>query len=333
MSSSSSSPPAPPEIARLFWGEKVTYEVLRQELDRAGVVVIKGVLLPMQVAVARKLLWDWLEKLAPGVERDSPSKWVEGTRPPHQGGLIQHFGVGWNGASVYVRECVKPVFDRVWGTDGLWCSFDGISVTFNNGSGRKRKLDDDKWNVHVDQTSQGFKSVQGGVALTRQARDSHCFACVPGSHKIHEKLMGLHRGILPAHWCKADIVMVQSMKNHGLQLEVVDLEEGDLVLWRSDLMHFSVPYAKEAPASARREQIFVSMGPPPAVAKTRAAEVAKRRKYYEENRTSMHSTDRVRVFGKEPRTFGEEEGKKRAKMQVQPPAELTESQKKMHGLN
>jgi hypothetical protein len=188
--------------------------------------------------------------------------------------------------------------------------------------------------VHIDQTTPGFISVQGGLAVTSQAENEHVFLCIPGSHVHHEELLTIWEKANPGkkpelHWEIMIPEQLTFLRSKGLEMRRVPMNAGDFVLWDSRTVHSSAPYCADAPLSAMRLQIFVCMRP---VTELSEKERKVRREAYESGRVSKHSADQIRLFGKQPRMYSQEDKATHEKMKVPPSVELSEEEKLVYGL-
>lgn len=314
---------------------------MKAAFDEDGFMVLSQVLTGEQCDQVLKLFWDYTESMCPGVDRNDLSTWNSKTRFPNQGGLIQHGCVGWQAPSVMVRDLTKHVFAELWGTDDLWTSIDGVSATMKHPTPRFvpfESVDDwdaRKWadtSVHVDQTTPGLLSIQAGVAITDQREDEHVFTCIPGSHKHHEHLLSLGPAKKTLHWEIMNEAQLEYLRSQSLDMIRVPLRAGDMVLWDSRTVHSSAKYCKTARTDAFRLQVFVCMLPAPIDPRVRAAEIAKRRAAYEKGLTGKHSPWPLRPFGAKPRLYSKEDDERFLSFKIPAPVELTEEQKKLHGL-
>ncbi len=316
-------------------------EQMNAALERDGYCVVSHVLTPAQCDAATDAVWTYFEKLSPAIKRDDMKTFNSTNRPLHTRGLVQHYNVGFQEASVLVRQWVKPVFAELYGTQKLWTSVDGVSVSIkpkrchykNEADWQKNHWEDDA--VHVDQTTVSadgkHSCVQGGVAITDQHADEHVFLCVPGSHKFHKELLALGPTKKKLHWeiMKEEHHQVSFLRSKGLEMKRVPLKRGDMVLWDSRVVHSSSPYFATCPAGAQRIQIFACMLPVSRVPfEQRAVQMAKRQKAYDDGVVSKHSPDLIRFFGKLPQTYGKPQGHFVVPASVQ----MTLEEKRLHGL-
>ncbi len=312
---------------------------MNKALARDGYCVLRNVLSEDQCVAVETSLWNYMEALSPAIKRDDLATLTPANRPIHTRGLIQHYNVGFQEASVLVRQWAKPVFAELYGTQELWTSVDGLSLSTK--PKRCHYKDQADWNknhwerdpVHVDQTTvtdDGKHScVQGGFAITSQHADEHVFLCVPGSHVMHAELLALGPAKKKLHWEIMNDSQKELMKHEGLEMKRVPLNRGDAVLWDSRVVHSSSPYLQTAPAGAKRIQVFACMLPVSRVpAAKRADQMAKRQKAYDQGVVSKHSPDLIRLFGKLPQTYGADQ----SHFTIPASVTMTPAERQLHGL-
>jgi ectoine hydroxylase-related dioxygenase (phytanoyl-CoA dioxygenase family) len=177
------------------------YPELREQFERDGYLVIENVVNIEDRELLVNGFWNYIEALSPVVSRKNTETWWNATInneriwPVNIHGLIQGYNVGFQEFTVKSRMLCKKVFEDLYGTKELVTSFDGISFSNKPKIHKYQNIDD--WEtkgivrdaVHVDQTTPGFRCVQGGLALVDQQEDGHVFLCIPGSHKLHDKLL------------------------------------------------------------------------------------------------------------------------------------------------
>jgi len=116
----------------------------------------------------------------------------------------------------------------------------------------------------------------------------------------------------------------------------VHLKKGDVVLWRSNLVHSSAGYCKSAAADAIRLQIFVAMRPALTVGDSdkAKAEIANRKRAFDGNKVSKHSADEIRLFEGKPRMYGVADNAQYEEMnaRVPKPPKMNDEQLRLHGL-
>ena len=100
-------------------------------LEEQGYVDIKNALSSSEAAKTLELLWDYLEGLDTGIDRNDVSTWGDERWPTcAHGGIMPSYGIGHSEAQWYLRGIpnVKKAFAKIWNTDELLTSFDGVSL-------------------------------------------------------------------------------------------------------------------------------------------------------------------------------------------------------------
>ena len=100
-------------------------------LDEHGYVVIANALTNDEAATAVSKLWDYLEALGTGINRNDPNTWDNERWPTAvHGGILPGHGIGQCDAQWYIRDVpnVRQSFAAVWDTEELLVSFDGVSL-------------------------------------------------------------------------------------------------------------------------------------------------------------------------------------------------------------
>ena len=123
-------------------------------LDEHGFVVLANALSAQEAEHAMSLLWDYLEELGTGIDRTDVSTWDDDRWPTAvHGAILPSYGVGHSAAQWYIRDIpkVKQAFARVWDSDDLLVSFDGVTIwrpwTYNS---NWRTNEGNSW-LHIDQ--------------------------------------------------------------------------------------------------------------------------------------------------------------------------------------
>lgn len=176
-------------------GVEYDREFIMKELKENGYVVLKNVVSAEKCEEIKNDFLEYMEKLEPDFKKDDKSTWTNDVLPFRTRGLLQHFKVGTQPHAVKARDAVKHVFETIWETDKLLTSFDGTSFAMKPKVCKMKNLQD--WiektekvdPIHIDQTTEGFSSVQGGLAVVNQSENCKVFLVVPKSHLYHHRLM------------------------------------------------------------------------------------------------------------------------------------------------
>jgi hypothetical protein len=224
--------------------------------------------------------------------------WIKKAKVPYTThGVVKHHQVGqqpfqWQ---TRCRKEVQEPFKKIFKTDRLVCSFDGIGYVPAEGKRR-----DSFW-MHTDQApnSSGFKSVQGIVALTSNSINT--FKCLPGSHLLHGKYFA-SKGVsdkskLGKNWHRLESdTDFEIHTGVAIEPKSVPLEAGDLLIFDSRLFHQNAQGGNE-----ERLVQYVTFLPKEG---RDLKQKEKRVKYFNDRRTTSHWPYPLNVNGTQPQTYG-----------------------------
>lgn len=218
-------------------------------LNKYGYAVVKNVASENEIFEARKLFWDWAEKISPNLSRKDPESWTDKNwvGNPNNGicAFVHHSEFAWK---TRLLPLVKKAFSEIWKSSDLIVSFDSANafrpwqreITWQTKGG---------W-WHIDQNSltgehaQGRVCVQGFVTYYDATQETGGLCLIPKSHidfkKVCERASSAKLG--------SDFVPVIIEEEPILQNEngiLILLQAGDLVLWDSRTIHCNTPGWKD----------------------------------------------------------------------------------------
>ncbi len=219
----------------------------KEYLEREGYVVLKETLTKQQAGKTLNLLWDYLEELDTGIDRKDPKTWDDDRWPTAaHGGILPSYGIGHSKSQWYLRSIpnVKKAFAKIWGTEDLLTSFDGVSLWRPWNINPQWKTESGQTWFHIDQhpiSRPGKQCVQGLVNLLPTSEEIGGNVMVPGSHKFfknipqeyEERLAKLPLGVDHFRFPNDD-PKLSSQKPIMCHMEV-----GDMLLWDSRTIHCS----------------------------------------------------------------------------------------------
>ena len=219
----------------------------KEYLEREGYVVLKETLTKQQAGKTLNLLWDYLEELDTGIDRKDPKTWGDDRWPTAaHGGILPSYGIGHSKSQWYLRSIpnVKKAFAKIWGTEDLLTSFDGVSLWRPWNINPRWKTESGQTWFHIDQhpiSRPGKQCVQGLVNLLPTSEEIGGNVMVPGSHKFfknipqeyEERLSKLPLGVDHFRFPNDD-PKLSSQKPIMCHMEV-----GDMLLWDSRTIHCS----------------------------------------------------------------------------------------------
>ncbi len=233
------------EIERFEPGDPAAMSFLEQE----GYVVFAEALNPQQAGVAMDKLWDYLEGLGTGVDRNDIDTWDDDRWPTAvHGAILPSYGIGHCAAQWYIRDAgrVHDCFAQVWDNDDLLVSFDGVSIwrpwTYKD---HWRTNEGNSW-LHIDQHPigrPGKHCVQGLVNLLESSPMTGGNVVVPGSHRLFEQIPHLYKERLARIHPSIDHFRFPNDDAglRGYHPIMAHLYPGDLLLWDSRTIHCSAP--------------------------------------------------------------------------------------------
>ena len=255
-------------------------EQVKQSLIEKGYAVIKDVLSFEEIQSIKQKFFDWKTRVDNDVFHDKID--------PH--GIYKYHEVGNQEHAWLVRTNpkVQDVFKYIWDTDELIVSFDGTCYI---PSDCKKK---DKCWTHTDQSAKksGLYCYQGLVSLTDNKERT--LVVYEGSHLKHEEYFKNRNITDNKDWNLIDVKYLESIKETR---RVLDVPAGSLVLWDSRCFHQN----QFGQCNEERVVQYVCYLPKSI---TTQHNTKKRRKYFEERRTTSHWPFPVKVNAKQPRTFG-----------------------------
>ncbi|EIW68060.1 hypothetical protein M231_04972 [Tremella mesenterica] len=216
------------------------------DLDEKGWTVVKGVVPKEKAAKYVDRMYEWAEKYGTGFKRDDRETWQIKNMPAfNKAGLINRNGVGheqfvWDMRS---EPALIDAFAKIWGTDQLLVSFDGINITLPY-------KDDLGWRAepwpHVDQSPlKRYKHcIQGIINLADNGPKDGGLMILDGSFQLYNQFFEENDADKPADgWSWLDQYsftekQMQWFYDHGCKWTKLACEPGDLLLWDSRCVHY-----------------------------------------------------------------------------------------------
>lgn len=281
-----------------------TAKTARETLDKYGVAIIPDVLNTFECIHMEDLAWEWLTEISRDLKTPFDYKKPETFKSVAQelqashGMLWQRYGIGQSEFLWYVRShpAVVQVFQKLWGTCSLKTSFDGGSIQKapeETGWGWYKQQYD--W-FHVDQCPGrlGFECVQGWVTARDVLEGDATLEFLEGSHKKFHLL----KSPKTDDWYK---LTKEDLENFSDCPRVsIRCPAGSLVLWDSRTVHQGIQPIQRRKKINDRIVAYVCMMPD-TLTKT---EQNKRRRAYEDGRTSSHWPKKCKLNSVAPQLRG-----------------------------
>lgn len=282
-------------------------------VNQYGVAIIPNLLDDIECEKMVSGMWDTLEDITQlwtnPITRNNQASWrnIKDLLPLHSM-LLQYWSIGhaqfiWN-----LRENLKcvDVFSKIWNTkaEDLLVSFDGASFHMPSeitGIGWHRST----W-YHSDQSfvTKGFKCVQSWVTGLDVNRGDATLAFYEGSNNYHTEF-GEAFGITDkGNWYKMDSdEKINFYTERGCQAKRIMCPKGSLVLWDSRTIHCGTEPIRGRESPNMRCVAYLCYMPRNMATKKN---IQKKIKAFEEMRMTTHWPCDVKLFAKNPRTYGGE---------------------------
>jgi hypothetical protein len=267
-------------------------------LDEQGFVVFANALSSGEADQAMSMLWDYLEELGTGVDRNNSNTWDDDRWPTAvHGAILPSIGIGHCAAQWFIRDVanVKRCFSQVWDDEELLVSFDGVSLWRPWAENEQWRTNEGLTWMHIDQHPigrPGKHCVQGLVNLLPTDAGIGGNMVVPGSHRLFEKIPQLYEERLGRIHPSIDHFRFPS--NDPLLGEyqpiVAHMEPGDLMLWDSRTIHCSAAGSVgSSPQGILRAASLICMMPK---AKSNPQVIAQRKAAIETRTSTTNWSDR-----------------------------------------
>ncbi|KAL8613150.1 hypothetical protein ACOMHN_042959 [Nucella lapillus] len=232
-------------------------EKIMAELDEKGYCVVPNVLTTEECDKHIASYKQWHDQF-------------KGDWPFQRHSIIQSYRIGHFAATWETRLSAKKVFETLWQTKKLLCSFDAVAI-----SPPPEKDADDKgfttpgahW-LHLDQSAkrQGLHCYQGAVYLEETSDTDFCFRVLEGSHK-HTDDFYTENPECGSSSRKMDFFKLREphakwYEGRGCRWTKVPVPKGGIVLWDSRTVHDNCRPEPGRPNADRwRYVVFACMGP------------------------------------------------------------------------
>ena len=216
-------------------------------LESEGYVIIKNALTANEASKTLDLLWDYLENLGTGIDRTNPMTWSDDKWPTcAHGGIIPSYGIGHSEAQWFVRGVpnVKKAFAKVWGTNDLLTSFDGVSLWRPWNIDPSWKTQSGQAWFHIDQhpiSKPGKQCIQGLINLLPTSKEIGGNVVIPKSHNFFKDLPEEYKERVERLPLDIDHFRFphDDPKLSSEPAVMAHMEPGDMLLWDSRTIHCS----------------------------------------------------------------------------------------------
>lgn len=286
---------------------------LKKTLEKYGVAIIPSVLSHSETEGMKNGMWDSLEHITQKMEtplsRDDQTTWRSFYELfPLHSMLLQHWQIGHAQFVWELRQNPKiiEIFRKFWGTDDLLVSFDGVSFHLPPEVTKKGWFQtSSKW-LHTDQsyTRNGFECMQSWVTAYDVNEGDATLTFLEKSHLYHGEFAETFGITEKSNWYKLeDEEHVSFYKNKGCKQKSIRCPAGSMVFWDSRTIHAGQEAVKGRENQNIRNVVYLCYMPRELASPT---DIKKKISYFETQRLTSHWPCKIKVFGKNPRTYGKE---------------------------
>lgn len=217
------------------------YGDFRDALRDEGFVVVKNAIPRANAIEYQNRAYDWVRTFNTPLDFHDPDTWIKENIPltnranAFAAYCVSHEKFMWEAR---MEPGVLSAFGKLWGTDELLTSFDGLNITFPN---RKDVPAREPWE-HVDQSpsKRGAHCIQGIIHLSPSGLDDGGLVLIPKSHRYHDEFFDTHPR---KSFNGRDVYLFTEQelswfKDKGLYPHKVCCEPGDLIMWDSRVIHY-----------------------------------------------------------------------------------------------
>jgi hypothetical protein len=288
-----------------------TKETLRNTIETYGVAIIPSVLDEHECSRMVNEIWDFFEHITNSweipIDRTNESTWREFYKLyPMHSMLIQHWGIGHAQSSWNLRQNIKivEIFAHFWdcSVDDLLVSFDGLSLNLPPEITKRGWNRGNTW-YHTDQsyTSNEFRCIQSFITGLDINEYDATLSIMEGSNRYHGECQQKFNIADKSDWYKLSREQEAFYSEKGCIIRNVKCPKGSMVFWDSRTIHCGIEAGKERAIPNLRAVTYLCYMPRNICSD---ANMKKKRKAADELRSTSHYPCKIKLFAKNPRTYG-----------------------------
>lgn len=291
-----------------------TMNTVKKTLEKYGVAIIPNVIDEDEIDDMNKGIWKHLEEITKNCEVPIKQKDKKSWNTFYDlfvmhSMLMQHFSIGhaqyvWN-----LRQNPKiiKIFAKLWGVSDseLLVSFDGASFHLPPEITKRGWNRNHGW-LHTDQsfTRNDFECIQSWVTGYDVNEGDATLTFLESSHKFHEDVAKKFNLTGKDDWYKLNEEQTNYyIETKNCKQKYIKCPSGSMVFWDSRTIHSGAEAMKNRKKSNFRNVVYICMMPRSLCSD---AVIKKRRKAFDELRTTSHWVSKTKLFSKTPRTYGKE---------------------------
>jgi ectoine hydroxylase-related dioxygenase (phytanoyl-CoA dioxygenase family) len=289
-----------------------TKDNMLEMINKYGVAIIPNVLNNEECDEMNNGMWNTLETLTKNwekpINRNSVDSWREMQKLyPKHSMLIQNWSIGhaqyiWN---IRQNPNIIDIFAKIWNCnrDDLLVSFDAVSYhlppeSTNLGWYRGRN------SYHTDQSylDSDFKCIQGWVTGYDVDEGDATLSFLESSNKYHKDFKDEFEITVKDDWRKLNEKEIEFyVEGKDCLAKRIKCPKGSLVLWDSRTIHCGSEAIRSRKKPNFRNVVYVCYEPR---SHCKEKMLEKKRKAFEEMRMTSHWPCKIKLFPKNPRTYG-----------------------------
>ena len=297
----------------LYFENYTDIDNVKQKIESDGYCVVKNVLSQSKLKKAKKGLWETFNYLSQNfdkpIKQNDEKSWrsIYNFYPLHSM-LLQHWKIGHSQFVWDIRQNKKvaKVFSKIWNVPSkdLLVSFDGLSFHLPPEKTNRGWYKKNEW-FHTDQApnNKEFSCVQGMITLYDVNKGDATLRVLKGSNKYHKNFFESNNIKSNSDWYKLNNEQIQYFHNKNCCENRVLAKAGDLILWDSRTIHQGIEPIKERLNENFRSVVYVCMTPR---SFSNEKQLEKKRKAFNDMRMTSHWPHKIKLFSKNPRTYGNE---------------------------
>lgn len=303
-------------------------EEISQYVEKYGVAIVPNVISAEECENMKNNMWDAVEQLTSKfevpVKRNDEKTWRSfyDLFPLHSM-LVQHHSIGHSKLAWDVRTNPKVIecFEKIWMTPSteLLTSFDGVSIHLPPEITNKGWLQPKKvsgiGSLHTDQSFHfdggGIECIQSWVTAYDVNEGDATLTFLEGSNKYHAEFADRFNLKVTQkkndNWyqIKEQEQLDFYVKEKGCEKKSITCPAGSMVFWDSRTIHSGQEAVKSREKPNFRCVVYVCMLPRKF---SNPLNLKKKVKAFEERRNTTHNPCIIKLFAKNPRTYGKEVG-------------------------
>ena len=273
-----------------------------EQLNEYGIASIPNVLTSEECQKVRNDIWEGLKKITKNkFDIKKPETWNTFYElfPLHSMLLQRHVGHMQAVWDVRQHPNVIDVFSKIWETEDLLVSFDGLSIHLPPEITNKGWYRNNSW-LHTDQSPKktGVHCYQGLINLYPVNDNDATLSVLEGSHKKHSEFFKeFKKENIKEDWYR---INEDEKKWIGCKQYCVKGDEGSMFLWDSRTFHQGIEAQRKRKIPNFRIAIYVCMTP-----KTLCSEsnLKKRIDAFRNLRMTTHWPHIPKLFSTKPRLY------------------------------